>query len=123
MSKTMTVKAIRWRGGWELHIDDHHCTQSKTLDQAERQIRDYLYLNDPDTNYDDWTITVIPQIDSYAEAVDARRRTTEAAAAQKEAAAASRAAVRHLRAEGLTMAECATVLGVTRGRVAQLAHG
>lgn len=27
------------------------------------------------------------------------------------------------RAEGLTMAECATVLGVTRGRVAQLAHG
>ena len=119
---TVTVTAVRWDGGGELHIDADHCTQCRTLNRAEQAVRDYLDLDDPGTDHSDWTITVIPAIDSYTEAVAARHSTAEAARAQREAAEESRRAVRRLRADGLTMAECATVLGVTRGRVAQLAH-
>ena len=62
---TVTVTAVRWDGGWELHIDADHCTQCRTLNRAEQAVRDYLDLDDPGTDHSDWTITVIPAIDSY----------------------------------------------------------
>ena len=37
-----TVRAIRWEHGWELHVDDVGVTQCATLDQADRQVRDYI---------------------------------------------------------------------------------
>lgn len=48
------VSARRWEHGWELHItdaagEDVGVTQSHTLSDAERVVRDYLALDDRDT--------------------------------------------------------------------------
>jgi hypothetical protein len=37
---TYTARATRWRHGWELAVDGY--TQSHTLAEAERQVRDYV---------------------------------------------------------------------------------
>lgn len=73
MSRTVTVKAVPWRGGWELHLDDRHCTQSRTLAEAEQQVRDYLDTDSPEENHNDWTIVVVPRTDGHAEAMEDRR--------------------------------------------------
>lgn len=39
---TYTVTAKRWEHGWELHIDGVGVTQSRTLDSADRMVRDYI---------------------------------------------------------------------------------
>lgn len=36
------VHAKRWAHGWELHIDGVGVTQSRTLDDAEAMVRDYV---------------------------------------------------------------------------------
>lgn len=36
------VTAVPWAGGWELHVDGVGVTQSRTLDAAEQQVRDFL---------------------------------------------------------------------------------
>jgi hypothetical protein len=39
---TYTVRAKRWKHGWELHIDGVGVTQSRNLDGAEKMVRDYI---------------------------------------------------------------------------------
>ncbi len=39
---TYTVRAKRWKHGWELHIDGVGVTQSRNLDGAEQMVRDYI---------------------------------------------------------------------------------
>lgn len=39
---TYTVRARRWPGGWELHIDGAGVTACASLDDAEQTARDYL---------------------------------------------------------------------------------
>lgn len=118
--KTYTVSAKRWKHGWELHIDDVGVTQSRTLATAEQMVRDYVEtLLDSDAS--DAEVVVVPelggledrarQVREHAKAVDEARR--EAAREVRELAAA-------LRAEGLSISDTATVLGVSRGRVSQL---
>lgn len=41
MSKTWDVRAVRWEHGWELHIAGLGVTQCRTLDGADRMVRDY----------------------------------------------------------------------------------
>ena len=61
MSKTITVTATRWSGGWELEIDEAHHIQVARLDCARQQVVDYLDTVNEDTDHSDWTITVIPE--------------------------------------------------------------
>lgn len=42
MTKTYDVRARHWSGGWELHIEGVGVTQVRTLENAARQVRDYL---------------------------------------------------------------------------------
>jgi hypothetical protein len=57
-----TVRAKRWSGGWELHIDQIGVTQVRTLDKAEQQVRDYVEtLLDIDTSGAE--IVVHPDLD------------------------------------------------------------
>jgi DNA-directed RNA polymerase specialized sigma subunit len=116
------VTARRWRGGWELHIDNGEAgvTQCRTLDQAEQEVRDYLEtLHDRD--FSDAEIHVVPELGGLERDVAAARRETEAAAAAQIAAAEhSRRVVRALRASGLSVTDTAAVLGISRGRVSQL---
>jgi hypothetical protein len=39
---TYTVRAKRWKHGWELHVDGVGVTQSRNLDGAEQMVRDYI---------------------------------------------------------------------------------
>lgn len=120
----ITVTARRWEGGWELWIDEDHVTQSSTLADAEQQVRDYLDSDDDTVNHDDWVITIVPDIGALADEVAAAREATAlAATAVEEAAERSRATARRLREAGYSVTDSAAILGVSRGRVSQLAGG
>lgn len=122
MSECYTVLAKRWDRGWELHIEGVGVTQSKTLSAAETQARDYisLLLGIPDGA----TINVVIRA-HVGRALDAdvlRARTAVARLAeqQRTAAALSRATARKLAESGLSGADIAVVLAVSRQRVSQL---
>lgn len=117
---TITVTAQRWDDGWELIIDNEHATQVHTLDRAAQQVRDYLDTDHPEVDHSDWEIDIIPCIEGWDQVKEARQATHDAARAQERAAAKSRAAVRALRAQGLSVTDCAQIMGISRGRVSQL---
>jgi DNA-directed RNA polymerase specialized sigma24 family protein len=119
--RTYTVTAIRWDGGWELHIDNEGVTQVRTLDGAERQVRDYLATIHVGQDFDDVAIDIAPDLGGLERAViAARHEVQEAASAQARAAEHSRQVARQLRDLGLSVTDTAAVLGVSRGRVSQL---
>jgi len=55
-----------------------------------------------------------------AEVAHAREMTTQAARAQQTAAAEARRAARRLRSSGLSVADTAAVMDISKGRVSQL---
>lgn len=119
---TYTVTARRWAEGWELHIEGEGVTQVRTLDQATSQVRDYL-TTVHERDFTDTEVTLVPDLDGYEKEVAAARREVAAATtAQLHAAARSRAVVKELRARGLSVTDTAAILGITRGRVSQLAN-
>ncbi len=116
------VRAVRWERGWELHIAGIGVTQSHSLAGAERMIRDYLTI---DGHEDAATagVHITPQLDGLELDVDTARHKLAAAAAEQQAAAAQwRQIAQTLRTRGLSVADTATVLGVSKGRVSQLIH-
>ncbi|MCA0435467.1 MAG: antitoxin HicB [Austwickia sp.] len=121
-AKSLDVTAKRWSGGWELHVDGHGVTQCRILDDAERQVRDYMHtLTD-----EPWTGPIELSIDLgglECEVDEARASTAAAARLQEEAAAESRRVALALRGLGLSVTDSATILGVSRGRVSQLVKG
>jgi hypothetical protein len=121
VSKTYSVRARRWSGGWELHIAGVGVTQVSTLARAVPQVRDYLEtLYDVDVT--DVEVDVIPELGGLEHRVRrSRERTRAAEQAQREAALEAKQVARALREAGLSVSDTAAVLGVSRGRVSQLA--
>jgi DNA-directed RNA polymerase specialized sigma subunit len=119
-ARTYTVRAVRWDGGWELHIQDIGVTQVRTLAHADAQARDYLKsLLGIDTTCID--VVIVPDLGGLEdEAREIRHELDDAAAALLRAAEHSRRIVRALRDKGLSVTDTAAVLGVTRGRISQL---
>jgi predicted XRE-type DNA-binding protein len=118
---TYTVRAKRWKHGWELHIDGIGVTQSRNLDGAEQMVRDYIEtLTDRDTSDD--VVVIHPQVgsglDEAAEA--AREAVAEAERALRAAAASSRQVAHRLKQEGLSGRDIAVILRVSAQRVSQL---
>jgi len=119
-----TVRAKRWRHGWELHISRGNTavgvTQSRTIASAEQVVRDYLAtLYDLDKVTDE--VAIVPELGGLERrAAAARKLTREAESAQRSAARESREVARALRGQGLSVSDTAEVLGVSRGRVSQL---
>jgi hypothetical protein len=121
---TVTVTATRWEHGWELEIDPDHHTQVATLDKAEQQVRDYLDTDAPEVDHTGWSIVVVPDIGDLAADVAGAKKATEAASAASIAAARrARMVAQRLRASGYSVTDSAAILGVSRGRVSQLASG
>lgn len=119
---TITVTATRWEHGWELEIDPDRHTQVATLDKAAQQVRDYLDTESPDVAHDDWDVDVRVELGDLGDEVAAARQATmDAVAASKAAAQRTRRVVRRLRASGLSVTDSAAILGVSRGRISQLA--
>lgn len=117
---TYTVTAKRWEHGWELHIDGNGVTQSRLLSDAEAMVRDYLAADDV-LDAATAEVTIRPDLGGLEDRVLlVRAQTEEARMAQQEAAKAARNLVAQLRETGLSVADTAAVLGVTKGRVSQL---
>jgi DNA-directed RNA polymerase specialized sigma subunit len=118
---TYQVRALRWAHGWELHIDGVGVTQVRSLARAEQQVRDYVEtLLDVDASTA--VITVTPDLGSVQRQIDAARRQRRAAEeAQRKAAEKTRTVVVKLRSSGLSVEETARVMGVSPGRVSQIA--
>lgn len=115
------VVARRWKRGWELHIDGVGVTQSKTLADAQRMIRDYIAL-DHEIPADSFGVEIVPEIDDALdkEILEARAAVKKAETAQREAGEFSRQVARKLRARSLTGRDIAAVLRVSPQRVSQL---
>ena len=112
--------AKRWGHGWELHIDGIGVTQSRLLSDAEGMVRDYLAADDI-SDAETAEVTIHPDLGGLEDLIHAVRAQTERAQiAQRDAARAARNLVAQLRQAGLSVADTATVLGVTKGRVSQL---
>jgi hypothetical protein len=117
---TYVVRAKRWEHGWELHIDGIGVTQSRTLDTAERMVRDYIEsLTGNNTTGDQ--VEIRPDLGGLENKAASVREWVERIQREtQESAAASRALARDLRAAGLSVSDTAAILGVSRGRVSQL---
>jgi hypothetical protein len=115
------VRAKRWAHGWELHIRDVGVTQSHSLRDAERMVRDFISL-DTGLAPDAFDVEITPEIGGGVEvrAANARRAVAAAEETRRSAAAEQRAAARDLAAAGLPGRDIAVVLGVSAQRVSQL---
>ena len=120
---TIDITATRWEGGWELAIDGEPVTQVRTLEHAAQQVRDYLDTDEPDVDHSEVTVRLRPDLgDDLSERIQLiRAATREAQERQIEAARQTRLVVRELRAHDVSVADTAAILGVSRGRVSQLA--
>lgn len=120
VTKVYEVRAKHWAGGWELHIDQVGVTQVRTLDQAERQVRDYLEtLLDLDVS--DAVVQILPDLGGLEDQVrQAKEQSRAAEAAQRAAAQQARQIAVQLRGQGLSVSDTAKVMGVSRGRISQL---
>ncbi len=120
-TKIYRAEAVRWEKGWEVHIEGVGVTQSRTLAGTEQAARDYI-----DSLYDladnaDFEVFVVPRLGALTELVKAAKAERKKAdEANLAAAAALREIAGKLRTAGLSTADTATVLGVTKGRVSQL---
>jgi len=120
MDLMYNVTAKRWEHGWELHIDGIGVTQSRLLSDAEAMVRDYLATDDI-SDAETAEVTISPDLGGLEDLIHAVRAQTEGAqVAQQEAARAARNLVTQLRQAGLSVADTATILGVTKGRISQL---
>lgn len=114
-----TVSAIPWANGWELHIEGEGVTQTRTLEHAARQVRDYL-ATVHGGDYSDAEIIVEPGIRQRELVEAAKEHAKMAADMQARASREMREAAQQLRRDGYSMTDAATLLGVSRGRVSQL---
>lgn len=118
---TYTARVTRWDEGWELHIDNVGVTQVRSLANAAAQAADLVntYL-DTDIGADD--IDLVFDLGAMSDEITkARGLVRDAERLAREAASESRRVARSLRAQGLSVTDTAAVLGVSRGRVSQLA--
>ncbi len=119
---TVTITARKWSGGWELWNEDDCWTQVRRLKNGVQQVRDYMDTVWEDVDHSDWEVIIVPASDKARNDVIAAREAAAAAqAAVNDAAAKSRRAVAALLAEGLSTTDAAALMGISKGRVSQLA--
>lgn len=120
--KTINVTASRWSGGWELEITENKHTQVRHLANARQQVVDYLDSIDESQSHETWVINIIPDIGNIRnELKEAQTATHRALKAQEKAALKTRKVVKTLISEGYTKTDIATLMGVSRARISQLA--
>lgn len=118
----INVTAKRWAKGWELHIDGHGVTQSRTLADAPQQAVDYLEsLHDVVVDTED--VVVVPALPEQllSEIRQARSDVRRAERELARAAAEQRRVALALRTEAhMSVSDTASLMDVSRGRISQL---
>jgi len=114
------VQAVKWEHGWELHVENVGVTQCRTLATAVQQVRDFVATM-LDIDADDAEVHLSVAIGGVEKDVErARKMTAEAIEKQHQAASESRRVARELRHAGLSVADTAAVMDISKGRVSQL---
>jgi DNA-directed RNA polymerase specialized sigma subunit len=115
------VTAKHWEHGWELHVEGVGVTQVRTLAGAAQQAADLIETMTGEVVDPDTLTFRIDLPDHLAERAQAARRLArDAEEINRKAADESRAVVRELRDQGLSVTDAAVVMGVSRGRISQL---
>jgi DNA-directed RNA polymerase specialized sigma subunit len=113
---TYIALARKWAKGWELHVPDVGVTQARTLDSAQKQVRDYIAsMTDIDPATIDVELKV--ELDGVQAQIEALHRLQ---ADRTRAATQLRQIVSQLRGMHVSVSDIAKMLGVSRGRVTQL---
>ena len=120
MSQTINITAKPWQGGWELWHGDEVWTQVNTLARARQQVVDYLDTVDEGVEHAAMNIVIIPEVPGWQEARESRQAARQAEEQRQHATTLARQAAKRLRAQGISLADTASILGVSRGRVSQL---
>jgi predicted RNase H-like HicB family nuclease len=119
----LTAKARRVGGWWAVEVPEvpDLFTQARRLEQIPAMVEDAAAL----LEIEEVEVSVVPKLPDavQVEIAEVRRLANAAAAAQQAAAAKSRGLVDHLREEGLSVRDVATVLEISPQRVSQLAPG
>ncbi|SNU02092.1 Sigma-70, region 4 [Ruaniaceae bacterium KH17] len=124
MSQTFVVEATRSRRWWVLECTEApSVSQCRTLAEAADEMRpliaDRAGLAEDEVEID--VRVIVPEVIQGALS-EVERLREESRRANAEAAARSRQVVAELRAEGLTLDDIGRILGVSKGRVSQLAN-
>jgi DNA-directed RNA polymerase specialized sigma24 family protein len=126
VTRTIRVEAVASREGdwWVIDVTGYGATQVRRLDDVEPMVADLVAsLENTDVSEVEVTNLVVRLNGDLDVAVrEARAAVKAAAEAQKQAGQQQRELVRQLRARNLSVREVASVLGVTPGRVSQLAR-
>ena len=120
MSQTINITAKPWEGGWELWHGDEVWTQVNTLARARQQVVDYLDTVDEGVENAAMNIVITPEVSGWQEARESRQAAQQAEEQRQHATTLARQAAKRLRAQGISLADTASILGVSRGRVSQL---
>ena len=97
-----------------------HGTQAKSLKRLEYMVKDAAALTEKSP--DSFSVTICLKDSRLAGLVAGYSAASAAeAAASKELASASREAVKVMRGKNMSMEDIGTLLGITKGRVSQLA--
>ena len=99
-----------------------HGTQAKSLKRLEYMVKDAAALL-TEKSPDSFSVTICLKDSRLAGLVAGYSAASAAeAAASKELASASREAVKVMRGKNMSMEDIGTLLGITKGRVSQLAR-
>lgn len=121
--KTYVARAKRWDRGWEIHVDNVGVTQVRSLDRAAEFACELVeIMTGKAIDLEQIVLHVSPE-SINAKVRRAREKTRHAQEAQMQAAQFTREVVAELRGQGLSPADIAGLMGISRGRVTQLLSG
>lgn len=122
MAIDVTARVTRSNGWWAISVLEIPglFTQAKRLDQVERMVLDAASLLNKDVSH----VEVVPVLDEDAQIMlrELGETRAKAEALQKESSDMTKRAIRLFRAEGLTLRDIASLIGLSPQRVSVIAR-
>ena len=122
MAIDVTARVARSNGWWAISVPEIPglFTQAKRLDQVERMVLDAASLLNKDVSH----VEVVPVLDEDAQIMlrELGETRAKAEALQKESSDMTKRAIRLFQAEGLTLRDIASLIGLSPQRVSVIAR-
>ena len=122
MAIDVTAHVTRSNGWWAISVPEIPglFTQAKRLDQVERMVLDAASLLNKDVSH----VEVVPVLDEDAQIMlrELGETRAKAEALQKESSDMTKRAIRLFQAEGLTLRDIASLIGLSPQRVSVIAR-
>ena len=122
MAIDITARVTRSNGWWAISVPEIPglFTQAKRLDQVERMVLDAASLLNKDVSH----VEVVPVLDEDAQIMlrELGETRAKAEALQKESSDMTKRAIRLFQAEGLTLRDIASLIGLSPQRVSVIAR-